>query len=213
MKTVALVIALTITSCSHSQNLSPTRKVSSSTVTSVRDPRLSIKLPDQVQYLGSDRWVLYDVADCEIHVFVEADESKRVQRLYWIQLDGYIPERSELTYKYSDKLTTIGGADFFTKARFGRSDELPKTGSDLEHVRRLIEGKGYTLPDEMMNVRFVHLPDDSRRKELMIIYSEDLAPTRATVAQLIPDGLEGGRWTEISKELINRAKERILIGR
>jgi len=29
--------------------------------------------------------VLYGMADCELHAFVEADSQKNVERLYWIQ--------------------------------------------------------------------------------------------------------------------------------
>ena len=40
------------------------------------------------------------------------------------------------------------------------------------------------MPSGMMYVRLVHLLDDQKRKELMIIYGEDLAPTGHTVADL-----------------------------
>jgi hypothetical protein len=36
----------------------------------------------------------------------------------------------------------------------------------------MLERAGYELPPHMMNVRLVHLLDDTRRKELMFIYAE-----------------------------------------
>jgi len=41
----------------------------------------------------------------------------------------------------------------------------------------MIHNKGFTVPSGMMYVRLVHLLDDQKRKELMIIYGEDLAAT------------------------------------
>ena len=39
--------------------------------------RYRIRLPESVQYVGADRWVLYDIADCELHAFVEADPAEK----------------------------------------------------------------------------------------------------------------------------------------
>src|ERR1700759_2394457 len=82
------------------QSPQPERKVSGNVVTSERDPKVRIELPRTVQYAGADRWVLYDIADCELHAFVEADKDKNVQRLYWIQFEGYVPTRPELHHTY-----------------------------------------------------------------------------------------------------------------
>jgi hypothetical protein len=62
-----------------------------------------------------------------------------------------------------------------------------------------------------MYVRFVHLLDEQKRKELMIIYAEDLASTGFTAADLKKGGKAYERWAEIDKGLVERAKERIKI--
>jgi len=62
----------------------------------------------------------------------------------------------------------LNGLLFDVCARFGASSEAPKPGSDLEHVQALLRAKGYQLPETMMNVRFVHLIDEQKRKELML---------------------------------------------
>jgi hypothetical protein len=78
----------------------PERKVEGNVITSERDPTVRIILPTSVQYLGAERWVLYDMADCELHAFVEADPQKWIQRLYWVQFEGYLPTRPELKHTY-----------------------------------------------------------------------------------------------------------------
>src|SRR5437764_753379 len=155
------------------QDLRPERVVKGSTITSHRDPEMRIELPHQAQYLGADRWVLYAVADCEIHVFVEADAEKQVRRMYWIQFEQFIPNRPELQHDYKpEELTKFAGMEMYVRARFGKSNEVAKEGSDLEHVQALVQANGYSMPPEMMNVRLVRLLDPQRRKELMIIYAE-----------------------------------------
>src|SRR5213595_2366486 len=92
----------------------PERKVLAGVLTSERDPKVQMQLPKTAQYVGADRWILYGIADCELHIFVDADAQRNVQRLYWIQFEGYIPTRPDLHYTYdSPRHTTIGDLDFY----------------------------------------------------------------------------------------------------
>ena len=150
-------------------------------ITSARDPRVRIRLPKSAQYVGADRWVLYDIADCELHLFVDADSKMNVQRLYWVQFEGYLPTRPELKHTYdSPRHTNLGGMDFYVDTWVRRKDAEMRPGSDLEHVVALLRTKGYHMPDGMMYVRLVHLLDERKRQELMIIYAEDVAPSGFT---------------------------------
>ena len=193
------------------QDLHPERKIDATTVVSAADPALSITVPEAARYIGADRWVLYDVADAEIHAFVEADAAKKVQRVYWIQFEAIVPAKPESKYNYDrDPIGEIAGLPFHIRARFGLgAGETTRAGSDAEHLHRLLEAAGYTLPDEIMNVRLIHLPTEDRRKELMVIYMEDLAPTGMKAAQLVIDGKPAPEWTVIEKDLIDRAKDNI----
>ena len=190
----------------------PTRSVQANTLTSERDPSVRIELPKQVRYVGADRWILYGVADCELHVFVEADERKHVKRLYWIQFEGYLPTRPELRYNPSPSETlTIAGMDFFIRTRFGPTADTPRAGSDTEHVQVLLQSNGYTLPPEMMNARFIHYLDEPKRQELMLIYSEDLSSTGFTASQLVSGGVAQPQWAAISESLVQRANKNISV--
>lgn len=57
----------------------------------------------------------------------------------------------------------------------------------------------------------MHLLDEQKRKELMIIYGEDLAPTGFTAADLKKGGKAYDRWPTIEKRLVERAKKKIKI--
>jgi hypothetical protein len=96
------------------QTARPERQVKSNTITSERDPKVQIRLPESVQYVGADRWGLYGIADCELHAFVEADAQKNVDRLYWVQFEAYLPSKPDLHHTYdSPRHATIVGLDFY----------------------------------------------------------------------------------------------------
>jgi hypothetical protein len=190
----------------------PERKIQGNIIISERDPKVRIRLPKSVQYVGADRWVLYDMADCELHAFVDADQRKNVQRLYWVQFEGYLPTRPKLKHQYdSPRHVTIGGLDFYVDTWVESNDTKEKPNSDGEHIEALIRSKGYKLPAGMMCVRLVHLLDKQKRKELMIIYEEDIASTGHTVAQLRKGGVAHDRWPAIEEGLIERAEKNISI--
>ena len=175
-----------------------------------RNPKVRIRLPNSVQYVGADRWVLYGVADCEVHVFVDADSQLNVRHLYWVQFEGYMPSRPELNYHYdSPRHASLGGMDFYVDTWIRSSDAKTRPGSDREHIQALIRAKGYKMPDGMQDVRLVHLLDEQKRQELMIIYGENLSAL--TVALLQEGGKEHDRWPATQKDLIERALKRIAI--
>jgi hypothetical protein len=190
------------------QVLPPERRVDGNVITSERDPKIRIELPATAHYVGADRWPLYDIADCELHAFVEAGSDKRVHRLYWIQFEQYLPTRPDLHHTYdSPRAATMGGMSFYVDTWVRSQNEPTRPGSDREHIQNLVSAKEYHFPASMMSVRLVHLLDQAKRKELMIIYSEDLASTGFTAGDLSPSGKASDRWPEIEKGLIERAEK------
>jgi hypothetical protein len=190
----------------------PERKVENNAIISERDPKARIELPESVHYVGADRWVLYGIADCDLHAFVEADEQKNVQQLYWVQFESYLPTKPKLKHRYdSPRHATIGGLDFYVDTWTSTDDKKPEAGSDAEHIKALMRAHGYKMPTDMMYARLVHLLDEQKRKELMFIYGEDLAPTGFTAADLKKGGKAYDQWPAIEKDLVERAEKKITI--
>jgi hypothetical protein len=208
-----IVIFLLFGFCLTARATGPERKVENNNIIiSERDPKVRIELPKSVQYVRGDRWVLYDIADCELHAFVEADSQQNVERLYWVQFEGYLPSKPELHHRYdSPRHATIGGHDFYVDTWTSTNDKKPAAGSDVEHIKALIRAHGYKMPGGMMYVRFVHLLDQQKRKELMIIYGEDLAPTGFAPTDLTAGGKAHDQWPAIEKALVERAEKKIKI--
>jgi hypothetical protein len=121
-------------------------------------------------YIGGLRFILGGSADAEQHLFVVADSARVVQRLYWIQLEEYLPSESG-AYDYSaDSMVTVDG---FTLAANFRTYTAPADpGSDRARVFDYLKNRGYVVPEGATRVRLVWLPESPARREVMIIYLE-----------------------------------------
>jgi hypothetical protein len=193
-----------------SEAKTPERKVHEDVLTSDHDPQIRIVLPATSHYLGADRWILGGFDDCELHAFVDADQQKTVQRLYWVQFESYLPSRPNMHHTYdSPRHAEMAGMDFYVDTWPRATNTKTEAGSDLGHLELLIHSKGYNLPTEMIYARFVHLLDQEKRKELMIIYAENLAPTGLTAADLLKGGKDFRRWPTLERDLIDRAEQNI----
>src|SRR6266496_6806570 len=101
--------------------------------------------------------------------------------------------------------------DFYVDTWVRTKDAEMRPGSDVEHILALVRARGYHMPDGMMYVRLVHLLDEQKRKELMIIYGENLAPTSHTAAELHKGGKSYDQWPGIEKSLLERTEKKIKI--
>jgi hypothetical protein len=115
-------------------------------------------------------------------------------------------------YTYdSPRQINIGGLDFYVDTWVRPDGAKTRPGSDREHIEALLSSRGYRMPSGMMYVRLVHLLDEQKRKEFMIVYGEDLSPTGLTAAALDQSGNAHDRWPAIEKGLVERAQERIAL--
>ena len=191
------------------------RKFRGRVLTSSAMPSVRLEFADGFKYAGTQTFILYDVARAEQHFFVDADEQGRIRRMYWVQFEGYLPGNTH-SYDYkSTKKVTLGGLEFVADA--GARHIEPgsgRPGSDGERARAFLLEKGYRpASDDVLSQRLVHLVDEQKRSELMIIYVEDLAPMKLTAKDLAPDGPAADRWEEISQGLLERAMKGIEITR
>jgi len=181
---------------------------------------IAVRVPETAAYIGGERFNLYGVADAEVHVFVEADAAKRMRRLWWVQLESYLPSLPQYHYDYSDnRRSELGGVTTWLRSGPTSTSSPSRAGSDREHVFGILKRAGITIPTEVMNVRMVQLLDDPKgtgqgaRRELMVIYSEDLALSGKTLADLTTDGKPNANWPPIEQALIARATKAVSVVR
>ena len=62
MRSFAILLGLIAVTSPAGDVPSPERKVENNFIVSVREPKVRIELPKSVQYVGADRWLLYEIA-------------------------------------------------------------------------------------------------------------------------------------------------------
>jgi len=213
---ILIAAALVFAATAFAQSNPPiTRTVSGQVLKSKDTPTVRLEFDKAFKYVGSQSFVLYDVANAEQHFFVDADAPGRIKRFFWIQFEGYLPTNMH-TYNYkSTKTVNIGGWDFFADA-YPRSlkGDLGRPDSDGNRARAFLASKGFQMAStEIISQRLVHLVDASKRNELMIIYVEDLSDTGLTAADLGEGGSAHARWPEMSQGLLDRALKNMKVSK
>ena len=141
-------------------------------ILSAMQPGIRLDVDSALHYVGSQRWILYNVAQAEQHLFVQRSH-QGVERFLWVQFEEYIPS-SNGRYDYSkDAPISAFGRELRTSRQLWKvptTESRPE--SDGAYSRKLLREHGITLPPEMLYERFIYLPDTSRRRELMVIYAE-----------------------------------------
>lgn len=182
------------------------RMVKDQILVSTEMPAVRLKFDDAFKYVGTQDFILYEVARAEQHFFVDADKEGRVNRMYWVQFEGYLPTNTQ-SYNYRSKQTVnLGGLEFIADASARKLESGGRPDSDGARARAFLAGKGYRMAsDDVLWQRLVHLVDEARRHELMVIYLEDLGPMKLSAADLSKDGKAAAHWPEMAKALLGRA--------
>jgi len=192
-----------------------TRIVAGQVLTSKDTPAVRLEFDKAFKYVGAQSFVLYGVANAEQHFFVDADKDGRMKRFFWVQFEGYLPTNTN-SYNYkSPKIVNAGGFDFFADV-YPRSlkGDLGRPDSDGNRARAFLSAKGLKMiGTEFISQRLVHMVDQAKRNELMIIYIEDLSESGLTAADLIEGGSARARWPEISQGLLDRALKNMKVSK
>lgn len=141
------------------------------------DPAVSLVVDSAFTYVGGQSIDIAKVAGAEQHFFIDADANKTIRRFYWLQFEQYYPSNN-YTYNYAGikgaapvTLATLAGTgDVRVVDNYFTTDQRP--GSDSKAAEDFLRARGYNLAGRFAVLRVFHLPDASRRKELMIIYGE-----------------------------------------
>jgi hypothetical protein len=156
------------------------RRVEGSTLISTADPSASLTFGRAFVYAGGQSIDIFKVAGAEQHFFIDAAADRSIRRFYWVQFEHYYPDNTEV-YDYSripQKPVDLGRLAFMgdvrVKPRYFTMDDRP--GSDSMAAADFLRTKGYRLDGTFVTLRLFHLPDATKRRELMVIYGEVLSP-------------------------------------
>lgn len=171
-------------------------------------------MPEDARYIGSTRFDLKDVADAEIHLFVESDASGEFERAYWIQFESYLPTLPDATYDFMDDgmpLARLGEMELYYRARFGSADDAPTPDTEAFRVYRMIDDAGYTLPSETYSAQFHQVVSEDNRSEILVIVIGDLADVELSFDQLVAGGRDGRPLQLLSERVLPIAQNTVSI--
>jgi hypothetical protein len=190
------------------------RTVSNVLLRSDQDPRLEMRFADDYQYLGGQKFILYGVADTEQYFFADLDDAGQIASFFWVQFEAYLPDNS-YTYNYdgSPGRLQLGAFDFFVDTEVVATDPNRKrrSGTDGAMMRQFLKSKGLTLPPNFLYARLVHLTDTTKRKELMVIYIEDLSPQGMTPAELQDGGARADDWPQVESAMFGKIERDMVL--
>jgi hypothetical protein len=183
------ILALLAPTVLGAQN-APAREVRGDTLISRADPAATFVFPAPFRFAGTQTIDILKVAGAEQFFFIEAAEDSSIRRFYWVQFEHYHPANDH-TYDFSSmnlQPVPFGRLEFLGDVRvrdnYFTMDKRP--GSDSRAAQAFLEGKGFKLDGTFATLRLFHLPDASRRRELMIIYGERV-PAGTAAADIAPD--------------------------
>ncbi len=191
------------------------RSASGNELVSTYDPAAVLTFSDEYRYLGGQKFILYGVADTEQHFFVETTEDDVLKSVYWIQYEAYLPGK-RYTYDYDDSplRVTLGDVEFFTDTDVFEFDPNieRRRGTDGAAARAFLAQYGYTYPRHKAYARLVYLTEESRQKELMIIFLDDLEDYGYTTADLEGDGEYSVRYPEMEQAMLDNIRGTLTVG-
>lgn len=123
-----------------------TRTVNGQVLASAAAPTVKLEFNRAFKYVGSQSFVLYDVANAEQHFFVDADGEGWIKRFYWVQFEGYLPNNTHAYDYKSTRTVNAGGFDFFADASPRNIEGNPgRADSDGNRARAFLTSKGYRI--------------------------------------------------------------------
>ena len=185
------------------------RSASGNELISDYDPAVILRFDERYRHVGGQKFILYGVADTEQHFFVETSEDDVLKSAYWIQFEAYLPD-NRYAYDYDDSplRVSLDGFEFYADTAIVEVDldQKRQPGTDGTLARAFLASKGYAFPGEYAYARLVYLTDESRRKELMMIFVDDLASHGVSAAELAEDGAKAPLRAQVEQAHLDKIR-------
>ena len=147
----------------------PERSVGNNVLYSADLPEISVQVAEEFEYLGKFDFTLKGIAYGERYIFADVQNLK-VERLFIFQFEGFLPN-NEHTYNYDfSRAEEIAGyrVRHNTWAYSNSQSQLEASKGEGALTAFFLASKGLQLEEELMMSRFLMVPDDERRHELII---------------------------------------------
>ncbi len=165
----------------------PVRTVQQNLFTSDTLPNIQLQVAEEFDYIGSFYFEILAeseeypdsirgqaVAAGDRYVFTKADEEKKVEKLFIIQLEGFLPSNAfQYNYRF-DQAEQIGNNRYRHNTWFYDSAEQAARNPNNEgaKTRQFLLDKGFSLEDDVMMARWLGLASEDRKHEVILFYIE-----------------------------------------
>jgi hypothetical protein len=181
----------------------PFRYAKGQKLSSEENPRVLLRFNKNFKYIGKQTFILFENSKVTQLYYAYAS-GNQVKAFYTVQFEEYLPEIDE-TYNYSiEDSLEMNGAFFLYGPVFNEPNKTLNESrkSDVWHKYKYLQSKGFTLPDEVGGHRFVKVLGPARKKEMLIVYNEDIKLSNTTFAE-INEGTE--KFETLKANLLKRA--------
>ena len=184
-------------------------------------PEIEIEVADEFKYVGTFYFELKANSENtpaalkgKVHavgdryVFAKADTNKKVEKLFIVQCEGFLPH-IENHYRYNfSEAETLGNNKYRHNTWFYDSARLARDHPEDEGAltRAFLEEQGYALEEHFMMSRWVGLASEDKKHEILIYYLEMLKSTTGHTLQEY-EQLDKVVAEEIRTALIERSRK------
>ncbi len=212
----AVAVTLLIGGCSSGPDsgtgsgLRAARRVVGRELISSELPAIRIRVTPEFEYVGSFEFRIGDVADGTRYVFVDAP-GRRVERMVVVQFEAILPESDEV-YRYSFENAEVIAGHRFRSNPFAYSNvsaERENPSGEAALTASLLRDRGYELADEWMLFRFLTVPDQERRHEMIAFYLEPLSNAGLVLSEVYAGDQSTPAWHGTVGPLEGRARSAI----
>lgn len=144
---------------------------------SPQNPQIRVTVDKKFTYAGSVPFTIDSVAAGNRYVFVHASEGKRIQQMFIIQQEGFLPSSND-TYKYRiTSPVTLGSSEYQHSIMLYDNDAFVREepGKESDVTRRFLADHRYVLEPELIQVRFARAADSQRKHEIIFFCYENLS--------------------------------------
>jgi hypothetical protein len=201
-----LLLVCSIPAQKNKQLPDTNRMVENNTIISDKLPKIKVFVSNEFEYVGRFPFTIRDVAGGERFVFVDAEKGK-VKRLFIAQFEGFFSHIDNY-YKYSFANAETFGTHKFrhnTWAYSNKNSRKENPHNEGVLTEDFLKEKGYTLENELMMSRFLTVPEEDKKHELILYYLENVSKTKHNISDFYKEDKETEVWKEISRGLKERS--------
>ena len=167
------------------------------------NPKITLKFKKDFKYIGKQSFILFENSKVT-QLYYAKISGKQVNAFYTIQFEEYLPEiNQKYNYKIKDSLK-ISDVSFLYSPVFNEPNKTLNDSkkSDVWYKYKFLQSKGFTMPDEVAGHRFVKVLDSTSKKEMLIVYNEDIKLSNMTFAE-VDEGTE--KFETLKANLLKKA--------